>query len=332
MANVPSRVRVDANARLHLGFLDLDGALGRRFGSIGLSINSLATSIEATSQGSLGVVGNSNEQAEEYTQKITAHYGLSGDVRVGVEEVTPAHSGLGSGTQLALAIGTAVTRAFGLEVAPRELALILGRGGRSGSGTNLFDKGGLVVDGGHGRSTEIPPVVSRLDFPEQWRIVLVLDSTMQGLSGRTESDVFRMLDPMTREDAANLCHTTLMGLLPAVVERDFEAFCDCIELIQQVISRYFSRFQSGFCTSASVGRVLEYCSRELGLRGVGQSSWGPTGFIFVEDVAGTTAVLDAMRVKFSGDTTIRFRDCSACNTGASITDYSAGRISAPSLG
>src|SRR5262249_55558756 len=32
-------IRVTAPARLHLGFLDLDGALGRRFGSIGLAVD-----------------------------------------------------------------------------------------------------------------------------------------------------------------------------------------------------------------------------------------------------------------------------------------------------
>jgi len=323
VTNVLSRVRVCANARLHLGFLDLGGALGRRFGSIGLSIDSLSTSVTATSQVGSGVVIDSNNRGEDQTQKVMAHYRLSGGVRVSLEEATPAHSGLGSGTQLALAIGTAVTRVFGQKISPRELALLLRRGSRSGSGVNLFEQGGLVVDGGHGRLTEIPPVISRLDFPEQWGIILVLDSTMQGLSGRAESDVFRILDPMTQRDAANLCHTTLMGLLPAVAEHDFQNFCEHIESIQLVIGDYFSRFQSGFCTSPSVGRVLEYCSRELHLRGVGQSSWGPTGFVFVESVEETTAVMEAMRAKFAKDSTIYFLNCSARNIGATITEISA---------
>ena len=36
-------VTVTAPARLHLGFLDLNGGLGRRFGSIGLAIGGLQT-------------------------------------------------------------------------------------------------------------------------------------------------------------------------------------------------------------------------------------------------------------------------------------------------
>src|SRR5262249_60551106 len=38
-APLPANVTVRAPARLHLGFLDLNGGLGRRFGSIGLAVN-----------------------------------------------------------------------------------------------------------------------------------------------------------------------------------------------------------------------------------------------------------------------------------------------------
>ena len=37
--------RIVAPARLHLGFLDVDGTLGRRFGSLGLAIDEPATEI-----------------------------------------------------------------------------------------------------------------------------------------------------------------------------------------------------------------------------------------------------------------------------------------------
>src|SRR5207302_1710641 len=40
-----ARIEVHAPARLHLGFLDLEGGLGRRFGSIGLALDGIATHI-----------------------------------------------------------------------------------------------------------------------------------------------------------------------------------------------------------------------------------------------------------------------------------------------
>ena len=36
-------VRVEAPARLHLGFIDVSGSLGRRFGSLGLTLEELST-------------------------------------------------------------------------------------------------------------------------------------------------------------------------------------------------------------------------------------------------------------------------------------------------
>ena len=41
----PGAVRVVAPARLHLGFLDLNGSLGRLFGSIGLAIDTPRTEL-----------------------------------------------------------------------------------------------------------------------------------------------------------------------------------------------------------------------------------------------------------------------------------------------
>ena len=43
--NEPGSVRVVAPARLHLGFLDLNGGLGRLFGSIGLAIDTPRTEL-----------------------------------------------------------------------------------------------------------------------------------------------------------------------------------------------------------------------------------------------------------------------------------------------
>ncbi|TXM89098.1 GHMP kinase, partial [Methylobacterium sp. WL122] len=50
-------VRVHAPARLHFGFLDLHGGLGRRFGSIGLAIDAPAVRLTATAAETLSVTG-----------------------------------------------------------------------------------------------------------------------------------------------------------------------------------------------------------------------------------------------------------------------------------
>ncbi len=40
-----SKIQITSPARLHLGFMDLSGSLGRKFGSVGLAIDSIETSI-----------------------------------------------------------------------------------------------------------------------------------------------------------------------------------------------------------------------------------------------------------------------------------------------
>ena len=49
------------------------------------------------------------------------------------------------------------------------------RGARSGLGVALFERGGFMLDAGRGPATSLPPIVSHLPFPADWRVVLLLD-------------------------------------------------------------------------------------------------------------------------------------------------------------
>lgn len=308
--------RVAAPARLHLGFLDPAAALGRRFGSIGLGIEGLDTVVTAASAESLQVAGLQAARARAFAERVLAHYDLPGGVSLSVDAVPPSHAGLGSGTQLALAVASAVLGAFDRHAPAAELACLLGRGRRSGIGLSLFDQGGLVVDGGHGRGTHVPPVVSRIPFPRDWHAVLVLDAEVEGLSGSAEREAFGSLPPMPQPTAAHLCHLTLMGLLPAVAEQDFGAFCCSLTEVQGIVGDYFAGAQAGRFTSTRVGEALRYGSDALGLGGIGQSSWGPTGFAFAESRGAAAAACRALEQHFDRARGLTFRVCAPCNHGA----------------
>ncbi len=56
-------VRVTAAARLHLGFLDFNGDLGRRFGSIGLAIDAFETCVQLREASRFEAVGESANEA-----------------------------------------------------------------------------------------------------------------------------------------------------------------------------------------------------------------------------------------------------------------------------
>lgn len=61
----PARVRVTAPARLHIGFLDLNGDLGRRFGSIGLAVDRPALSLRLSRAATPSVSGAEVMRAPE---------------------------------------------------------------------------------------------------------------------------------------------------------------------------------------------------------------------------------------------------------------------------
>src|SRR5215472_1325398 len=89
------RVRVITSARLHLGFLDLNGDLGRRFGSIGLSIDAFETSVELRQSPKFEVFGFERERSERLGVRIAERLGLETAGAMTVLNAIPAHAGLG---------------------------------------------------------------------------------------------------------------------------------------------------------------------------------------------------------------------------------------------
>jgi len=283
---------VVAPARLHLGFVDLSGALDRQFGSIGLCIDGLDTCVRAAAADSFGVDGVTPSRLLPVLERVSARCAPGRAVQVTVEQMPPAHAGLGSGTQLALAAALAAAHALGANLPPRELAALAGRGQRSGIGIAAFEGGGFVVDGGRGPATVSPPLLARLAFPADWRCVLVFDAMDEGLSGQRERAAFTQLAPMSDATAAGLARTILVGLMPALVEADFAAFARHLATVQAANGDHFAPAQGGRYTSRRVGELLTMAAREFGLPGIGQSSWGPTGFLFAPDAASAAAVAD----------------------------------------
>jgi beta-ribofuranosylaminobenzene 5'-phosphate synthase len=243
---------------------------------------------------------------------------LDGSYRVEVGEAIPAHAGLGSGTQLALALAAGVRRLHGLPLDLRGDAVRLRRGARSGVGVGLFEQGGLVVDGGHGASGGPAPIISRIPFPEHWRVLIVLDPARQGLHGAREGEAFAALPPMPELSAAKLCRLALMKLLPALVERDLPGFGAAVKEMQQLLGDHFAPMQGGSrFTSPHVGACLEALDR-AGAYGVGQSSWGPTGFAFAPSPGEADRLAMTAR-RYAGGAGLDIRICTGLNEGADIS-------------
>src|SRR5204863_4895447 len=124
-------------------------------------------------------------------------------------------------------------------------AVRLGRGARSGLGIGLFRDGGFVVDGGRGPATRVAPIIARLPFPAQWRVLVLLDPTRQGTHGHDEIEAFAALPEFPEAIAAHLCRLVVMKALPALAEGDIADFGAAIAELQQRLGDYFSSTQGG---------------------------------------------------------------------------------------
>jgi beta-ribofuranosylaminobenzene 5'-phosphate synthase len=311
-------VQVTTTARLHLGFLDLAGDLGRRFGSIGLAIDGFETRLELREALRFEVLGEERERAAQIARRIAESLGLDTRKKLIISNAIPAHAGLGSGTQLALAIATAFRRLARLPPDTREDARLLDRGARSGVGVALFERGGLAVDAGRGPNTETPPVVAWMNFPIDWRVLLILDPRVKGAHGEEERQAFAGLPRFPADAASEICRCTLMQILPGAAEADIEAFGDGVARIQEILGDHFAPVQGGGrFGSAPVGRVAARL-KALGARGIGQSSWGPTGFAFASDP--DHAQFLAQRAGAEGELGVEIRICGARDYGAEIRE------------
>ena len=277
-----SEIRVTAHARLHLGFLDLEGSLGRRFASLGVSIAAPVTRLRLSRSPSLIVEGQEQERGRRYLTALAGASGRPLAYRLVVEEAIPAHAGLGSGSQLALAIGAAFGLLEGHAMSPAQVGALLQRGARSGVSIGTFQSGGLVVDGGKAAGGGAPPTIVTLPVPEAWRVILLFDKSLQGVHGQNELDAFANLSLFSAEHSAYLCRLTLMQALPALAEGDLKGFGNAVDVIQQTMGTYFAAEQGGKpYTSSRVAAALDWLKVQ-GVTGLGQSSWGPTGFAFVK--------------------------------------------------
>jgi len=322
-------VEVSSPARLHLGFLDLNGGLGRKFGSFGLTIDSHKTTVQVKSAAAFQIETPSPEITHKVTKITDKFFQTIGkniqhkQLEIKITELIPSHAGFGSGTQLSLTIGTALARFYNLDITTQALARALGRGQRSGIGIASFDHGGFIVDGGNKPKANNPPMLFQHDFPAEWRVVLIMDKADHGIHGQSELNAFKTLPPFPQTDAARICHLTLMQLLPSLIEKDISNFGAAVTTIQDLLGDHFAPAQGGgrFTSKKVENLILE--ASALGFKGIAQSSWGPTGCIFAESEAKAQQLSQHLNDKLKksdlDQDSLDILVTTANNTGAIIT-------------
>ena len=293
-------VRVTAPARLHFGLLDLRGDRGRRFGGLGAALETPRLVLEARPSPTLSAEGPDAERVLDHARRVQEALGLSGGAAFRVLEALPAHAGLGSGTQLALATARALLDLHGRPADASALAKVTGRAQRSAIGTWAFARGGFILEGG--RRDEDPgpaPLLLRHPLPGSWRVVLAIPAMVRGLSGAAEERAFRDLRPPSAEITTALSHVVLMQVLPALMEADLPAFGQGVTEVQRLVGEMFRPVQ-GERFAHGLGADLVETLLSAGAAGAGQSSWGPTVFGLLDGEGAAQALADRVRDRLAG--------------------------------
>jgi beta-ribofuranosylaminobenzene 5'-phosphate synthase len=330
--NLHDMIRVRAASRLHFGLLSLSSEerwpnlLGERavpsrsFGGAGIMIEQPGIEITVQPAGDWSVDGPLAERALTYARRFaqTLPVELVRPQRLLIGRAAAEHAGLGTGTQLGLAVARALADAFGMaHLDAAELAQRIGRGKRSGVGVHGFMHGGFLVEGGQ-RGGRLAPLLARVVCPESWRVVVVLPSWGTGLHEHAEEEAFRRLpcQPGDLQTMDSLCRLVLLGMLPALQESDLDAFGEALYDFNLRAGQVFAAVQGGAYANRRVAELVAFVRRQ-GIRGVGQSSWGPAVFAVAEDPARAVDLADRIREHFQfGPAEVLVTP--ACNHGAVV--------------
>lgn len=293
-------VVVTTGARLHFGFLAHGRPGERQFGGVGAMIDRPGFIVRVSRAPCDDIQCSSwNSRIESLLARLRAAGEpdvTSGPLHVEITGAPPEHAGLGSGTQLAMAVAKAVTVLRGDGDVPHaELARRVGRGRRSSIGLYGFQHGGLLIEAGKRSLDAIGPLVARADISEEWRFLLVRPLGASGISGTAESNELSRLPEMSAELTARLCALALTEIVPAVIERDFDTASRSIGEFGRLVGEYFTPVQGGIFADEKMRRLADVLMSR-GIKGVGQSSWGPTLFVLCPDPAFARDLVDDLSI------------------------------------
>ncbi|MEJ2252429.1 MAG: beta-ribofuranosylaminobenzene 5'-phosphate synthase [Candidatus Lokiarchaeota archaeon] len=288
------KIRITTPCRIHLSLIDENGYTGRVDGGIGFMLDEPNVVFEASNSAkefqieahryyreSIEVI---NEKASKFFKAFNIN---NKNFHFNLKQYYPSHVGLGSKTQLSLAIATAIAKLKDLNLSHCELTNLMGRGGTSGIGWRGFQTGGFILDGGHDfglgkeKETFLPssasdsadPALTMFHYtiPENWRFVLVIPSVKKGAYGDEEVSIFQKHTPVPKEEVNEVSHQILMKIIPGLLKNDLKIFGEGLKRIQSI---GFKKIEISL--QDKIVKDLLAFLEEYGVKAYGMSSFGPS--------------------------------------------------------
>lgn len=287
-------LEIVAPSRLHITLIDLGARGYRRNGGAGFFINEPGNHylFERSKDVNLEVLqtlGYSRDEIASLTDKIIRIRRECGGSGIALldAKMPQRHFGFGSGTSATLACVEAFTILNEIPSATERLIRFSGRGGTSGIGVHGYFTGGFTMDLGKPydyrpiKSSDdisfplhLPLLLSNLPMPS-WKLGIFIPPRSVGVTPEAERCLFSNGLPLRAEQVHEIAYHCVFGLLPAVAEKDFNAFCMAINSLQRCAWK-----AAEICVHGDTVRRYMDSLSTLGCDAVGMSSVGPALYFF----------------------------------------------------
>jgi beta-ribofuranosylaminobenzene 5'-phosphate synthase len=232
-------VVVETGSRVHMGLIDLGRCTPNAYGGVGFGTSEPKTVVRAERATTFAIHSfqkldsAQQEHVDLLVARLSRYYPRNA-TRFQIEQVVPAHIGLGSSTSLLLAMIEAFDQSSGAALAIPAKQQLSGRGGTSGIGINSFYYGGVVRDAGRpwtevpeirpsrGRLPITPPtMLAHLEFPHAWAVTILL---MPGkrMHGNIEEAFFNLNTPLPCSEVRATQSIVDDLIVPAFDRADFD--------------------------------------------------------------------------------------------------------------
>ncbi|MHA1775779.1 MAG: beta-ribofuranosylaminobenzene 5'-phosphate synthase family protein [Promethearchaeota archaeon] len=312
---------IRAPARIHMTLIDLNGSVERIDGGLGFGIqepffkvefwddipnnNHLSKDFKSPlnkkyaikiGEKRVNFYGNQNEKEifEDIIHRMRSKYNLlPKEFSVHIHKRIPPHQGFGSKTQLLLTFAKGIAELYGITPSVYELTRIVGRGGTSGIGYQVFEQGGFHFDLGHsfGKMKEkqsfLPSSASsarpglpffHCDLPSNWKIFIMHPQISQKIADQKEISIFSDFTPIAQRDIEIISHRILFQIIPGLLQQDLKVLADGMHTIN---NHGFKKIEISLQPSF-VPDLLNKIYEEFHIP-AGLSSFGPILYVIVDN-------------------------------------------------
>jgi beta-ribofuranosylaminobenzene 5'-phosphate synthase len=244
------KLKIDVPFRIHLNLHALHKCKLRKNGGLGFGVRSKCIlSARKSAITKIHIDGICTDKSkiriiEEKLNSIKELYKLKHCMNVEIRGDLFFHCGLGIGTAITLAAIESLFLINKQSISISEIQKLSSRGGTSGIGIHSYFEGGMIFDGGvrqddkeHLPSSsqspeQIPLKLLRIPLPD-WRCIFVIPIVSDFTSGEKEEKFFQMNTPIAKEHSYEATYVSVMGVIPSILEKNYEMFRSSISSIQQ---------------------------------------------------------------------------------------------------